>query len=312
MAVSTFHPTQQILLPISGAYYRFLPHPYFADDPEEVFVVEGAEAFVYKMQHLGHKTHYALKVMKRGYRDRYSLNVAQCLAHYRDVPGLFLARRTCLTQEQHPELLRRFPDLEYAVLMPWLEGHTWAGLMLDPVATVKYTPTHARKVAAATAHVLWNLEDRALAHTDIAGGNIILSPDLQQVQLIDLDAMYMRDVKMPRKRSGGSPGYQHPQQDSRGQWRPDGDRFAGAILLTEMLTWWNPIVRAGIPDGAESLFTPQELQRKESACWRRVCKTLEQMSPDLLELFDQAWNANKIEECPDFSTWSMNMVTSFV
>lgn len=312
MAVSTFHPTQEMLLPIGTAYYRFLPHPYFLDDREEVFVLEGGEAFVYRIQHMGDKRDYALKVMKRGHRDSYSLQVTQYLTQHMHAPELFLGRRACLTQEQYPELIRRFPDLEYAVLMPWIEGRTWAGLMLDPVASVQYTPTHARKLAAATAYVLWNLEDRSLAHTDIAGGNVILSPDMGQIQLIDLDSMYIPGAKMPKKRSRGSPGYQHPNQDVRGQWRSDGDRFAGAILLAEMLTWWNPVVRAETPEGSESLFTPQELQQQDIPRWRRVCRTLEQMNPALHELFDQAWHAHTIEDCPDFGTWSMSMVTSFL
>ncbi|GER89481.1 hypothetical protein KDW_36430 [Dictyobacter vulcani] len=312
MAVSTFHPTQDMLLPIGTAYYRFLPHPYFSDDRQEVFVLEGGEAFVYRIQHMGDKQDYALKVMKPAFRDSSTLQITRYLAQHMNTPGLFLARRLCLTQEQYPELIRRFPDLEYAVLMPWIEGRTWAGLMLDPVASVQYTPSNARKLAAAMAYVLWNLEGRSLAHTDIAGGNVLLSPDMRQIQLIDLDSLYIPGTKMPKKRSRGSPGYQHPKQDERGQWRPDGDRFAGAILLTEMLTWWNPVVRAETPEGSESLFTPQELQRQDFPRWRRIRRTLEQMNPALRDLFDQAWHAQKIEDCPDFSTWSMWMGTSFV
>ncbi|GCE28052.1 hypothetical protein KDA_35360 [Dictyobacter alpinus] len=310
--MSIFQPTQEMLLPIGRAYYRFLPHPYFLDDRQEVFVLEGGEAFVYKIQHMGEKRDYALKVMKSGFRDRYTLQVTQTLAQYMHAPGLFLARRTCLTQEEYPELLRRFPALEYAVLMPWIDGRTWAGLLLDPAASVRYTPSHARQLAAATAHVLWSLEDRAMAHTDIAGGNVILSPDLRQIQLIDIDTMYIKGLKMPKKHSRGSPGYQHPNQDARGQWRADGDRFAGAMLLTEMLTWWNPVVRAETPEGAESLFTQQELQQPDLPRWRRIRRTLEQMNPALRELFDQAWYAQRIEDCPDFSAWSMSLVTSFI
>ncbi|GCE06554.1 serine/threonine-protein kinase [Dictyobacter aurantiacus] len=312
MAVNTFHPHQGMLLPIGAAYYHFLPHPYFPDDRQEVFVLEGGEAFVYKLHHLGEKRDYALKVMKPGFRDPYSLQVARHLAQYTNVPGLFLARRTCLTREQYPTLIRRFPELEYAVLMPWLESRTWTGLLLDPVASRHYTPSNARKLATATAHVLWNLEDRLLAHTDIAGSNVVLSPDVQQIQLIDLDAMYIHGLKMPKRHSRGSPGYQHPNQDERGQWRADGDRFAGAILLAEMLTWWNPIIRAETPEGSESLFSPQELQRRDATRWRRVRRTLEQMNPALRDLFDQAWASRRIEDCPDFGSWSMCLITSFI
>ncbi|GCE10539.1 protein kinase domain-containing protein [Tengunoibacter tsumagoiensis] len=310
--MSTFQPTTKKLLPIGSAFYQFLPHPYFEDDPEEVFVIEGGEAFVYKIQHLANKTFYALKVMKRAYRDAYSLEVTRCLAQQINAPGLFLAQRVCLTAKHFPELLRRYPDLEYAVLMPWIEGRTWSGLMLDPIGSALYTQSKARYLAIAMAQVLWYLEDRALAHTDIAGSNVILSPDLRQVQLIDLDALYIRGVKPPKKRSRGSPGYQHPHLDERGQYRPEGDRFAGAILLTEMLTWWNPAVRARTPDGSESLFAPAELQRQEQPRWKIVRETLQLMHPSLLELFDQVWHAQTLEQCPDFGTWSMNLIASFI
>ena len=311
--MNMFHPHTGQLLPIGAGYYRFLPHPYFPEDEQEVFVIEGGEAFVYKLQHMGFKTFYALKMMKPGYRDAYTVKVAQCLAQYRTLPGLFLAQRSCLTRENYPELIKRFPDLEYAVLFPWIEGRTWAGLMSDPVASSLYTLADARNLAQAMAYALWNLEAHSLAHTDIAGGNVVLGPDFKQVQLIDLESLYIDGAKLPKRRSHGSPGYQHPQQDERGQCRLDGDRFAGAILLAEMLTWWNPAVRAQTPDEAESLFSSRELQASdESIRWRRVRRTLSQLGEPLLDLFDQAWYSASLEECPDFGTWSMAIASVFL
>ncbi|HEX4206550.1 MAG TPA: serine/threonine-protein kinase [Ktedonobacteraceae bacterium] len=310
--MSTFQPYVDMLLPIGSAFYRFLPHPYFPDDAQEVFAMEGGEGFVYKIQHTGHKTCYALKVLKPGYHDPYVVKVTQCLAQHAAIPGLFLAQRSCLTREQHPELIKRFPDLEYATICPWIEGRTWAGLMLDPHASAQYTLEHARSLATALAYVLWNLEAQSLAHTDISGGNVILGPNFTQVQLIDLEALYLPGVKLPRKRSQGSPGYQHSALDERGQCRPDGDRFAGAMLLTEMLTWWHPAVRARTPDEAESLFAPQELQRQETPRWHSVRNALLHINPALLTLFDQAWGSARLEDCPDFATWSMTLVSSFL
>jgi serine/threonine protein kinase len=311
--MNMFHPHTRLLLPIGSAYYHFLPHPYFPDDDQEVFVIEGGEAFVYKLQHMGLKTFYALKVMKPGYRDAYTVKVAQCLAQYTSVPGLFLAQRLCLTRDTYPELIKRFPDLEYSVLFPWIEGRTWAGLISDPVASARYTLTDAKSLAQAMAYALWNLEAYSLAHTDIAGSNVVISPDHQQVQLIDLESLYIHGIKLPKKRSHGSPGYQHLQQDERGQCRLDGDRFAGAILLTEMLTWWNPAVRAQTPDEAESLFTARELQMDDNTTrLRRVRRTLAQLHSSLLELFDQAWYSASLEECPDFGTWSMALAAAFL
>lgn len=312
MLMNTFNPHTDVLLPIGPAYYRFLPHPYFPTDEEEVFVIEGGEAFVYKMQHMGLKTFFALKVMKAGNRDAYTATVAQWLAQYTSVPGLFLAQRFCLTRSSYPELIKRFPDLEYASLFPWIEGRTWAGLMVDPVASSRYTLANAKDLARATAYALWNLEAHSLAHTDIAGSNVVLASNYQSIQLIDLESLYIHGIKLPKKRSYGSPGYQHTQLDERGQCCLTGDRFAGAMLLTEMLTWWNPSVRAQTPDDAESLFTPRELQvDDDSIRWRRVRRTLAQLDETLLDLFDQAWYSTSLEECPDFGSWSMALAKAF-
>jgi hypothetical protein len=63
------------------------------------------------------------------------------------------------------------------------------------------------------------------------------------VELLDLEGVYISGIPSPKRLSHGSPGYQHCRLGRQGQWSPYGDRFAGAILLTEMLTWWNPVVR---------------------------------------------------------------------
>jgi hypothetical protein len=151
---------------------------------------------------------------------------------------------------------------------------------------------------------LRNLESLHLAHTDIAGGNIFLSPDLKRVQLLDLEGMYIPDVASPPFRSQGSPGYQHHRAGPQGNWCPEGDRFAGAILLTEMLTWWNPRVRACVADHASTLFQSTELQTDSSPCWAEVRNVLWSISPDLLHLFDKAWSSTSLAECPDFATWA--------
>src|SRR5579883_2538982 len=209
------------------------------------------------------------------------------------------------------DLIAEYPALEYAVLMPWIDGQTWAGLMCDPAASARYTADHARTLALATAQVLWELETHHFAHTDIAGGNIILSPDYRQVQLLDIEGMYIAGIPAPKKYSLGTPGYQHRCLDKRGQWRPEGDRFAAAILLTEMLTWWEPYVRAQTPDEAETLFQPQELQVMKTPRWHIIRDTLWTICPDALPLFDQAWISRNLAECPDMATWAMCLIAAF-
>ena len=307
--MSTFSPFVGMSLTIASTMYEFVPNPHFPDDESEVFVVEGGEAFIYQLRERANADRlYALKVMKPIYRSEQCVRVASALVAHKDVPGLFLGHRLCLTKETAPDVIASSPTLEYATLMPWLASKTWAGILVDPVASAAYTLTKARRVAAATANVLWYIEAHNLTHTDIAGGNILVSPDYQWVELLDIEGLAMPTLPPPKWRSQGSPGYQHRSLDSRGQWRPEGDRFAGAILLTEMLTWWNPLVRAHTEDDAETLFAPNELQTIKFPRWQAVRETLWRMNPNLLALFDSAWSSADLSQCPDLGSWAMQLL----
>ncbi len=302
-----FRPHRHMTLCIDHTYYGFVPYTYFHDD-DGVYAIEAGEAIIYQMQNLAHNTFSALKVAKPSYRSEHIARASELVASYKHIPGLFLGNRVCLTRARHPQLLAEYPDLEYAVLMPWLAGRTWASFMFDGASSARYTPAQAYGLALATARILWNLEASHLAHTDIAGGNIMLSPDLKQVELLDIEGLYVHGAAMPKLRSQGSPGYQHRNLDQRGQWRPDGDRFAAAILLTEMLTWAHPYVRALTPDNAESLFQPKELQVSTTRRLDAVRKALSEICPPALPLFDQAWASADLSQCPDFSTWAWTLI----
>lgn len=307
--MTDFHPHRNMTLSIDQTYYGFMPHPYFPDD-EEVFSIEGGEALIYQVRDLATKRLYALKVSKPSYRGEHIARATAVLAKYKNIPGLSLGKRICFTKAKYPQLTTQYPDLEYAVLMPWLPGRTWAGFMIDGAVSSWYTrhQAYAYGLALSTAQVLWNLEAYHLAHTDIAGGNIMLSSDLKQVELLDIEGIYMHGAPTPKLRSQGSPGYQHRNPDNRGQWRPDGDRFAGAILLTEMLTWASPYVRALTPDNAESLFQAKELQGDKTKRWEAVRIALLDSCPAVLPLFVQAWESSDITQCPDFATWTWTLI----
>lgn len=310
--MTDFHPSRSTVLNIDQVDYGFLPHPYFPND-DEVFAIEGGEAVIYQLRNLSTHVLCALKVTKPSYRGEHIARAAAALAPYKHISGLILGERLCLTKSKYSRLIAAYPDLEYAILMPWLSGKTWAGFILDRTAHVRYTPAHALSLALATAHALWNLEAHHLTHTDVAGGNIVLSPDLKRVELLDIEGLYSHGTPIAKLRSRGSPGYQHRNLDSRGQCRPEGDRFAGAILLTEMLTWGDPQVRTHTPPNAEALFQPHELQvidtpQKAAPRWRAVRNALYAICPPALTLFDQVWTSSDLAQCPDFSTWTMSLV----
>lgn len=310
--MSNFNPNRHTRLLIEQATYTFMPHPLFPFE-DEVYAIEGGEAVIYQVRNLATKSVYALKVSKPSYRGEHIARAAAALAPYRHIPGLALANRTCLTRAKHRQLINEYPDLEYAILMPWLHGKTWAGLLLDKVASERYTPALAHRLALAAAQVLWHLEAHHLAHTDIAGGNIMLSSDLSLVELLDIEGLYMPGAPTPPFRSQGSPGYQHQHLDSRGQWRPEGDRFAGAMLIAEMLAWVDYDVRRVTPRNAETLFQPQELQgQQQTERWMAVRNALWRLHRPVLSLFDQAWASVDVAQCPDLGAWAEELLKARV
>lgn len=300
-------PFRGMFLQMGETYFEFLPHPLFLDDADAVFVLEGGTAFIYKIRNVDTGEHHALKVFKRDSRNEQVAYIAASLTQYADLPEIQAERRVCITKNVYPELIKTYPELAYAILMPWINTPTWAGILLSPQASAAYTREQALSLAQATAHALSNLEAHGLAHADIAGGNVVPISDKQQIQLLDPENMYMPGMPTPQKLSQGTPGYQHQHPGPQGQWCPEGDRFAGAILLTEMLTWWNPRVRARVDEDNETLFRPEELQALEAPCLQAVRDTLHAFSPSLLKLFDQTWLSRTLADCPPLRAWAASL-----
>jgi hypothetical protein len=292
-------------LEVGSSYFAFQPHPLLPAEMGEVYVIEGGEALIYQVREEATGNLYALKVSKPSNRGPHIARSVEALLPYADLPGLALGRRLCLTQNAFPRLIAAFPDLQYAVVMPWLTGRTWAGFMADRAASAGYTPSDALALAAVTAQVLWDLEAHHLAHTDIAGGNVVITPDSWHAELLDIESLYIPHAPTPPYVSRGTPGYQLPHVGKQGNWCAAGDRFAGAILLTEMLAWADPIVRVATPDGADSLFQQSELQWLDVPRWQAARDALWALCPPLLALFDQAWAATTLEECAELGSWAL-------
>jgi len=274
-----------------------------------VFSLEGGTAFIYKILNVDTNALYALKVFKQAFRNKYSATSTAALVNYKDLPALQADQRLCITKANHPELVNTYPEIEYAILMPWISAPTWAGLLLNSQFSATFTSEQARSMAQATADALSGLEAHGLAHADIAGANLVPAGDTQNIQLLDLENMYIPGLVSPRKKSQGTPGYQHRQPGPQGQWCAEGDRFASAILLTEILTWWHPRVRARVAEHAESLFRPEELQTPDPLCLQSVRETLYTFNPRLRELFDLAWSSGTMADCPPLRAWAAILST---
>jgi WD40 repeat protein len=120
------------------------------------------------------------------------------------------------------------------------------------------------------------------------------------VELVDLEGLYAPGMTRPQELSSGSAGYAH-RQARGGLWGPEADRFAGAVLLAEMLGWCDPqVVQAA---WGESYFAPQEMQQ-DTPRYRTLVETLERgWGSNVARLFERAWRSDSLLDCPTFGEW---------
>jgi hypothetical protein len=222
-----------------------------------------------------------------------------------------------LTPTRHADLLRREPDLTYAVLMPWIEGPTWVEVMLEKRPL---TPQQALDLARAFAQVLVRMEEQGLAHCDLSGPNVLLpmlagqtadgrpqtacSPS-STVELVDVEGLYAPGLPRPEALPSGSAGYAH-RTAREGLWGPTADRFAGAVLLAEMLGWGDESVRQACY--GETYFDPAEMPSvaQASACDRYqtlLSALARHYGQPVADLFERAWTSETLADCPTFGEW---------
>jgi len=274
--------------------YSITEHPMAPGMP---YGQEGRRAVVYQLlDEDGEK--YALKVFKARFRVPGMVSVAETLEPYASLEGLQACKRIVLTGSRHPELLRKYPELTYAVLMPWVEGPTWQEMLLEPGYISR---ERSLEIARAFSKQLMILEEKRLAHCDLSGANLIIQPgDIPA--LVDLEEMYGPDFVKPESLPAGSPGYAH-KTAPKGLWNPTTDRFPGAVLLTEMLCWHDPAVREAA--WGESYFAPKDMQTENQRL--DVLKTYlkKHYGERILDLFNQAWRSDSLRDCPTFAEWAV-------
>jgi WD40 repeat protein len=305
----SFRPNAHDELIIDGVAYRIAEHPAAPGFP---YGQEGRAGIVYCLQNPATASKAALKVFKPRFRTPALVSQAEKLAAFADLPGLTVCRRTVLTRAQNADLLRQHPDLIYAVLMPWIEGPTWTEVMLEKRPL---TPQRALDLARALAEVLESMEVHGLAHCDLSGPNVLLPMLAGQtadrrpqtayrppsaVELVDVEGLYAPGLPRPEALPSGSSGYAH-RTAREGLWGPTADRFAGAVLLAEMLGWCDPqVVQAA---WGESYFDPQEMQQ-DTPRYRTLMAALERRwGSNVARLFERAWRSDSLLDCPTFGEW---------
>ncbi|MBX3086264.1 MAG: hypothetical protein KF716_31800 [Anaerolineae bacterium] len=280
---------------IEGKSYRVTEHPALPGIP---YLQRGARGFVIQLAAPDNER-MALKYFKLKYRVPELVTVATMLHKYADLPGMKAARRTVFTNATHAPLIAQYPALEYGMLMPWLPGMTWYDLI---TSKAPISSNESIRLAQSLSGVLAAMEAQGLAHTDIAGANVMVDRRNSDVQLVDIEEIYGPDQPPPVEAPAGQDGYQHKQGRERGQWNANGDRFAAAMLLAEMLGWSDARLRQNSAD--EHFFASAEMQDPASARFRLMSQALrDHYSDDIASLFEQAWNSPTLADSPALATW---------
>jgi hypothetical protein len=301
-----FQPNVHDELTIDGVTYRIAEHPAAPGIP---YGQEGRAGIVYlepspspagrERGPGGEGSKAALKVFKPRFRLPFLVAQADRMAPFAALPGLRACQRTVLTPFRHADLLRQHPDLTYAVLMPWIEGPTWFDILMGKKLL---PPQTSLDLARSLAQVLARMEEQGIAHCDLSGPNVML-PLLAGgtgVELVDLEGLYAPGMTRPQELSSGSAGYAQ-KQVAGGLWAPEADRFAGAVLLAEMLGWCDPqVVQAA---WGESYFDPREMQQ-DCPRYRILMNSLQHnWGSRTAALFQQAWHSDTMTDCPTFGEW---------
>jgi len=290
-----FCPQVGEVLLITGVTYEVAEHPAAPGMP---YGQEGRQAIVYQLVAPdGEKC--ALKVFKTRYRLPALVALAGKLAPFAELTGLRVCQRTALSALRHGDLLRQHPDLIYAVLMPWVEGPTWVDILLNER---DLAPEQSLALTRCLAEILAGMEERGLSHCDLSGPNVIL-PMLvggQGIELVDVEQLYGPGFERPQALPGGSPGYAH-RTAPEGLWSPEADRFAGAVLLAEMLGWCDDRVREAA--WGENYFDPSEMQQDCDRLHILTGVLGERWGDDVARLFDWAWNSQVLADCMTFGEW---------
>lgn len=302
----SFHPEVGDEIKLFSTSYSFTKHPAVVgiDMP---YGQEGRQGTVYQLKttKAGRKDFVALKVFRDRFRGPNQVGVAQDIKPYAELPGLRVCARKVVEIKEHEHLLSTYEDLQYSLMMPWIEGPTWADIIVDEK---KITSDESLYIACMFTYILRELEQRELAHCDLSSSNIILPffsterrDGVGNIEFVDVEEMYAPHLTKPKSLPGGSFGYA-PYYIKEGKWCKEADRFSGAVLLAEMISWHSDEVRKNKADDA-SYFKPDEIGQNNDR-FKLLLKTISRtLGPESKNLFKKVWKSKKLEDCPTFKEW---------
>jgi tRNA A-37 threonylcarbamoyl transferase component Bud32 len=297
-----FEPEPGTSIKLNGETINFISLESNGPAATFVYAESGKEGVVYKV--LKGQDFYALKVFYPDYRDIRLIENTEKLSRFKTLEGFRVAERTVINHESFPEVVDMYPELNYSVLMPWVEGTGWGNLMITNDQSLQRE--NYFKIAQTLIRVVLNLEVQGLAHCDLSNNNFIIDQTFSSVQLIDIEDMYAPDMPRPIPDiSYGTIGYRTKWIAEQGLWGPESDRFAIAILCSEIITWHNTEIREN-KAGDTSFFDEAEIG-EDSDRYKIMDRNLEGLSDELQSLFRKAWFSEGSDQCPAISEW-MNAI----
>lgn len=301
-----FSPKPSQKLKIEQLGYKLTEHPALPDRGI-VYGQEGRQATVYQLVREDGEE-FALKVFKPRFRLPSLVGLTDKIAPFAQLPGLAVCERIVLTPQAHGDLLRLYPDLTYAVLMPWIDGVTWHDIITEQT---ELNPEQSLALARSFLNVLVNMEQQGLAHCDLSAPNVMITglPDEPEVQLVDVEDIYAPGLSRPAALPAGASGYAH-RTAQNGLWQPEADRFAGAVLTAEMLSWCDDRVQANA--AGEHYFATEELQ-KDSERYRLLQTVLrERWGETASHLLERAWQSETLQDCPTLGEWLVALPSQII
>ncbi|GGA38783.1 hypothetical protein [Paenibacillus physcomitrellae] len=298
-----FNPNPGDQIQIGGTNYIIGTHP---AAPGMAYAQAGRQGVVYQLipENGEASLTMALKIFLPKFRIPSRVHLSQTMEEFSRLQGLKVCQREVLTPEINGKLIAEYPDLLYAVLMPWVHGWTWMDVLGGGDAM---SPAESLEAARLLSSVGSAMEQRGIAHCDLSAPNVMFTEDSSSrlgIELVDVEQMFSPRLDPPDLLLGGSPGYASSRTSAghpSAVWNAYADRFSGAVLIAEMLGWCEPEVRELA--WGESYFDPEEMQRP---CERYYLlnRTLEQRwGKETAELFARAWGSGDSRFCPTFGEW---------
>jgi hypothetical protein len=286
-----FSPQPGQTIRIGSSSYRF-----DRDEAVTAFPIvfkdgSGRRSEVYRLEKSG-GGRFALKVFKERFREPDLQSTVQRMAPLRGLPGFRAAQRSVLLAGE--PAVQQYPELLYAMLMPWIAGTSWGAILARAGARELYLrPGAALHLACQFLGVMEGLERIPATHTDVASGNVTLEAGDLSIEMLDLEDLFVAGVKDCGNR--GTDGYVHPMGPMLSC--PEGDRYATAVLAAEMVILAHPALAAEAAE--DGYFKGNRALEPGPDRFRAAEPWLTSMAPEFAHCFRQAWYSSRLEGCPE-------------